>query len=415
MEAALAADVRAMGPALQPGAVPHRRHRQLDIQRHRLRLAGSGSQVGSEEDARQRAFRGRSFLAPTTVYVLRSQIRRYLQTFPERETAGLRELARDCEKIDVLSQSLDGFNDWLLRQDGAARLVPDAATAHLTGDGSVVPRPGSPARTGEPEDTFQPVRAGQFFFMDLRIIDRFGRVYDIVADNDHRPEQFPLLRAASVTPTEGTELYPHLRGGQRFVQLPPRIFQESRVRLEAVKARDGARYAGGPQAADAERGPVAGWLMLNYLDKTLLVYAPDGTGLGELRVIHNEDGQKETAWNPLPHAPYPDPEAFEAAYPHLARWVIPLRGENTGRFEDLLETIDGALDSIDSPHAEDDRTVARLVGRPVALIRAGLGVDLKGPRSPTAAGKTSCPRPRRTTPPIGGRSASATRTASRTV
>ncbi|MGY4956937.1 hypothetical protein [Streptomyces nigrescens] len=31
------------------------------------------------------------------------------------------------------------------------------------------------------------------------------------------------------------------------------------------------------------------------------------------------------------------------------------------------------------PHAEDDRTVARFVGRPVALIRAGLGFDLKGP------------------------------------
>ncbi|ARF53246.1 hypothetical protein [Streptomyces gilvosporeus] len=363
---------------------------------------GTGSTVGSEEDARQRVFRGRAFLAPTTVHVLRGQLRRYLETFPEPETAGLAALREDCKELDVLSQSLDGLNDWLLRQDGAARLVPDAQSADLTGDGSTVPRPGPREQSAAPEDVFQPVRAGQFFFTDLRIIDRYGRVLDIVADNEGRPERFDPRRAVSVTPTPGRRLFEDVRGDQRFIQLPPRMLHEARVRLDTVDAHDGSRYATGPRAADvgavtgapadvaagclgagagAGAGPVAGWLLLNYLDRTLLVYGPDGAPLGELRVVRNISGVRATAWNPLPHSPYDNPgsDAFKAAFPQLSGFATELLRQSAASFDDLMESIDEALERVESPHAEDDRTAARLLGRPLALVRADLGIDLRGP------------------------------------
>ena len=43
-----------------------------------------------------------------------------------------------------------------------------------------------------------------------------------------------------------------------------------------------------------------------------------------------------------------------------------------------MESIDEAFDHIDDPAPAEDRWIARLIGRPVALVRADLGIDLQG-------------------------------------
>ncbi|GGX55150.1 hypothetical protein [Streptomyces noursei] len=346
---------------------------------------GTGSPVTNEHEARLRVFRGRGFLTPTAVHVMRGQLRRLCRTFSD-DAAALGGLDDDIKARDLLSQALDGLNDWLLRQDGAARRVPDATMLPFTGEGSTVPRPGAVVPPPEPEDVFQPVRAGQFFFTDLRIIDRFGRSVDIVGQYGSGDEQFDPHPARSVTPSR--VLYPNAPGAQRFVQLPPRVLHEARVRFEAVDAATGTRFATGPAAADlgapgAAVGPVGGWLLLNRLDHNLLVYAPDGAPLGELRIVTPPDGGRALAWNPLPNSPYyahpPQSETFRAAFPQLGGFAGTLLSRPHTAFEDLLTAIDAALRSIETPDPQDDRTVARLIGRPLALVRADLTIDLNGP------------------------------------
>ncbi|MFF8717481.1 hypothetical protein ACF07T_39685 [Streptomyces sp. NPDC015184] len=343
---------------------------------------GTGSTATDESSARRRFFRGRSFLTPTMRHVVRAQLARYLETYPQASSLGIAALREDLGRLDLLSQTLDGFNDWLLLQGGGPRLLPPGDMADLLGDSGTRPVPGDHNHTDA--EVFQPVRAGQFFFHDLRIIDRFGRTVDIVNDRQNHIEQFTPVRAASVTPPDHQQrpLFPDAVGNQRFIQLPPRILQGARVRLEAVNSSTGAAYPSAPTARDsaAPTTPVAGWLLVNHLDQTLMVYGPGGEPLGELRVLNTT---QSIAWNPLPHSPHPDPASteFRAAFPVLAGFLAGLRGQPQApaAFAALLATIDQALDLIVDPAAQDDDVPAKLIGRPIALLRADLAIDLQGP------------------------------------
>lgn len=346
---------------------------------------GDNAQRGTGEGGlRWLYFTGRTYLTPSAQYVEREQIRRLLETYPSEDDGVLRALRDDLDGLDQLSQSLDGFNDWLLQQDGAARFNPSGDIGRAVGDQGAVPMPqsGQPAdpEDGTPaEDWFQPVRAGTFFFHELMIIDRFGQTVHIARPTDEHYKTLTPRRSRSVTPTKGTELSPTFSQVRRLIQLPPRLMQEARVRLETVAACDGASFAAGPTALDAvsDTSPVAGWLMLNYLDRTLLVYAPSGAPLGELRVVATESGSEETAWNPLPHSPHADPR-FDGEFPHLAGFLARLIGPYPERFHDLIKTIDGTFDTVTEPSATQDRSPARLIGRPVVLMRVDLALQLRG-------------------------------------
>ncbi|MBL1102583.1 discoidin domain-containing protein [Streptomyces coffeae] len=341
---------------------------------------GQGALAHDGAENQWPAFTGRSYLTPTSPYVLRQQVRRYLQTYSTAETEGLDTLLGIYADLDVVSQTLDGFNDWLLRQDGGARLIPPAALAdaQLLGDPQRVPSPGRPDDPPN-DERFQPVRAGQFYFHRLQIIDRFGRTAPFMSNND--PGTLWPYPAASVLPDRGKPLYvpqgeERPPNNHRFIQLPPRLMQPARVHLAPIRAADSAGYAGLPPADDPAATPVVGWLMLNYLDQTLLVYAPDGSPLGELRVVGD---RARVAWTMLPHAPYARPEDFAGAYPELSTMVVALRTSGPASFDALLTTINDSLESITDPSAQADRSPARLIGRPLALIRAELAIQLQGP------------------------------------
>ncbi|MET8623821.1 discoidin domain-containing protein [Kitasatospora sp. NPDC004669] len=345
-------------------------------------------------------FQGRSFLAPTTAYVLREQAKRYLNTFSPAEAQGLSGLLDYYAELDVLSQTLDGFNDWLLEQDGTARLVPSPEDAdedadpelfERFGDALRVPQPDLPGRPDQ--GRFQPVRAGQFYFNRLQMIDRFGRTFDFMALNSEDPASMQPQpeKAGSVRPDPTKPLYtkpglPKPNDDWRFIQLTPRLMQPARVRLEAVRARDDAAYPGLPSVGDPGQTPVVGWLMLNYLDRTILVYAPDGAPLGELRVVGEGTG---LAWTVLPHASHgrPSDQDFRDDFPQLAAMLTALldHEDAPGAFEALVHTIDQSLQSVTDRSPQTDRSPARLIGRPVALVRAELEVQLQGPPLTTPA------------------------------
>ncbi|MGK5631694.1 hypothetical protein [Streptomyces sp. URMC 123] len=314
------------------------------------------------------SFANRAFLAPTVPYVLASQTKRLMRTYAPADARALTGLRATLGDLDLLSQTLDGFNDHLLMRDTGVREVTPANVAPLIGEAGHVIAPGSPDDAEEAEFRFQPVRAGQFYFRDLRIIDRFGRCAVLTAvDGDQHLSFWPKVRGEA---KPSAPLAPDIDSPNRFVQLPPRLLQEARTLL---------RTESGTESRTAPASPVSGWLLVNHLDRTLLVYGPEGDPLGELRVIRTPQGERHTAWTPLPTSPYQDARAqdFADAHPHLAGMVKGLLGP-TGPFTALMATLDARLSDTTDSATGDLTNPARLIGRPVAIYRARLDLELKG-------------------------------------
>ncbi|MFF3863295.1 hypothetical protein [Streptomyces sp. NPDC002209] len=339
---------------------------------------GDGAEAGDGEgNLRWHIHNARTYLAPTTQSVLRSQLARYLATFPHLPADELCALRTQLLNADLLSQTLDGFNSWLLQHDPTANLGPDPATAAITGlqDTSAVPH----------QANFQPVRAGHLFFCELEIIDRFGRSLPVIDTSNN--QQRVLHRTPSVVPDHPAS--GKLTDLQRFAQLPPRLLQPTRLGFTAQPPSTATANTPG------QPPPVLGWLLPNHIDTSLLVHAPDGQGLGSLHVTQTGSGQAPT-WTALPSSPHPDLDArdFEAAHPGLVPLLRHLRDQTATVFAAFLTTLDQSLATIPDPGAHSDRALAGLAGRPIAVIGAELRLELQGPPLTDPSWNTAITPPR---------------------
>ncbi|MFJ8310254.1 MULTISPECIES: hypothetical protein [unclassified Streptomyces] len=341
---------------------------------------------GSNAVTAPTALSGRAMLNPLPGFNTRARLAQHAATHPRGPVAKLLELRQQADDWDMLSQSLDGTNDWLAQHSPSTNIAPVGALGDLTDTSksrvslSEVPDPG-PGSAGDGRE-FRPVRAGQFTFEELLVVDRFGQSLAIISTDNVR--RYPVERADSVTP----DITVHPDDPDRWVELPPRILQPARLRFDFVSARDDQHRIdvdAGPGEADGQT-PLCGWLLANRLSNSLLVLAPDGRGLGEIRTVLDTAHRQIAVWSPLPGSPYPDVEAgspsereFAADLPHLHGFVTELLDPRRGApaFAELLAVVDAAM-SATAPGGDDD-SLAALAGRPLALLRARLGFELDGP------------------------------------
>lgn len=324
---------------------------------------------------------GRTLLSDHLPRSLAGRIRQYALQAPE--------LAPHCgapayrvEAGDILSSSLAGLRDLLIGQDPGQGVPPLGAPAELVdliGDAyRTNPRPGllPDGRTGRQGSGFQQLRAGQFRFVRLTLVDSFGRALDVISragtggTSAHRhPVVADRLRPQHVPEALGTT-------PEHVVQLPPRLPQAARLGLELMDAtRDTyeATYLG-------DGNPIAGWIVPNAIDGSLAVYEADGTPLGLLRRAYRLGRPApETVWSPLPREPAGLP-ALPAASPHLQQLIDWFQGADA---EDspLAATL-GILNTslVDVlPTAGATSASAALAGRPLAVVRCRLRLDLDGP------------------------------------
>ena len=180
--------------------------------------------------------------------------------------------------------------------------------------------------------------------------------------------------------------------------------------------------------ATAAVTPISGYLLPDHMDESLEVFDRFGNPIGEL--LHDAISDAVT-WEPAPgRAVPPDagpltgiPGEFGSHAQHAAMLAAGLiradvdhrhSGAPAARsaLSALLRTIDSTLWSIDTFQAIGSPTIAGLVGRPVAVVRATLRLDAPDDvdevnvleaTAPTAA----APRSQRS-PGSGSRSGSAT-------
>lgn len=264
----------------------------------------------------------------------------------------------------ILSQSLGGFNHAMLQHSQVLQLPVMDPNIDDSGFAQTTERLVAGHETAAPnsQSAFMPIRAGTIALDRLRVIDRFGqsRMVDMSDEN-----QDPLITPA------------HIQRGkhkEHHVVLPPRLSQEARLHFRWL---DAVSEDPGLEANDAS-SPVCGWVIPNFLDNTLDVHDANGAALGA--ITSSDHKGAVGGWRIAPGAAEPvAPDSIEN--PHLRRLVgeiISTIEKEPSYLNGLVQTCGSALQHINPVGFTQHKSAALLFGRPIAVVRACLSLELKG-------------------------------------
>lgn len=337
------------------------------------RWSGGG---GDGLDAHRSTLAGSALVSGRSGSVLGERLRDFLEGIPEG-TAGREELAAQVESLGrahLLTCSFGGLHDQLLLRRLGLRLPvlhPDRLPGRTAPSGAAAVESavrrlvGDETRFTVDDDLpFEPFRAGHLELERLWILDAFGRVQPLGLQAE------PVARAPSVRPPETAGALTH------EIQLPPRFCQPARLQLRWCDARLPRQLH--PSTAVPDTSPIAGWLLPDVVASGVHVYDRAGRLALTLRLGEGEVEVEAPPGHDAPAGP------IELRNPHLGQivgWVLDLKQapeEQRARLQALLALMDRALAGIDPPGGPKDPYAALIAGRPVAVVRASVRLELQG-------------------------------------
>ena len=255
----------------------------------------------------------------------------------------------------VLAQTLSGFNRALVMQQVGYEVDVDLPLG-FPGDEALAQRVRNlveGATQASPISTvsFNPIRSGALRFLELSVVDNFGRARDVDKKKVQAAGAYEDL-----TDQDDGEL----------IRLPPRMVRPTRVHF---RWRDSDPEVDSETNAIPESDPIHGWVVLNHLEGTVVVFDSSGEALGVL-------GGGDRAFGPM-ETLFSTPSGLSDGLDFFLNAFFELDDKGrSGFIEDIIasaETIDGERD-----HAEEAR--AMLVSRPLAIVSATLDLQTWGPR-----------------------------------
>jgi hypothetical protein len=293
-----------------------------------------------------------------------ARVRARAATLSGSDAEALQRLADFLAPVDVSSASLDGVREQLL----GIRYVGHVARPRRA-DGSVA--------LPEADRPPLPLVGGRLRIDALRLVDAFGRTRDV-----------PVASVSTTTTLEvpgdpaAVALRPRLQHGARWLfrlvdpgapaDTDPRSVREAFV--DQVEPRLAVN-------------PVAGFLLPDHVDESLEAFTVHGDPLGELVEDAVTGGVR---WEPAPGRPLPpDAGPLAGTTPQdrlvgevaagLVRADAAARargGPAVSALSALLRVVDTTLWTVDTFSCLGTPSVAGLVGRPIAVVRAMLTLDV---------------------------------------
>jgi len=360
-------------------AEPGRKGWSLDDEKAAFVFAKESVPLGEPQ-----LFEGITLLTPSATLNFRDRLRRCTLT---HDAQVLRDFQDAVQGMNLLCQSLGGFTDQLLMRKARLEMRPlEPGEKGRAPTLSPIYEQVKDIQWLSPltEGKFFPLRHGQVRLERLWVIDAFGQVLKL--DKEKIAEPFRSGRLA----------------GPEGIQLEPRLAQPARLSISWPPARS---WGDAPERDPASGNddafnPVCGWILPNFLDMGLMIYDARGNALGALQSVQRKSwaqgagarrGEIESFhWIDVPGSPSfffgrPVSERIdplgEQANPHLRAFVNGLRhlAEGKGQaFGLFLEGMNKALSAAGRSGFEQNPNLALLMGKPLALVRAAIRLELDG-------------------------------------
>lgn len=354
---------------------------------------------GGAPETVDRDIGGISLLSPHVQFIFKKRLTEYLAKYPDGDLQQLDDWIEQIDQWKILAQELTGMNELLAMRDprafrrpvptdlvgsGTQYSVSDLAgfPSSSTAGGDVLPDALQgkvnqvPYLPNGPDEPFHGVRQGQFYFEALSVYDKFGRQLHVIESGQQSglfgAKNFPLIRDAELMPDKANLIHSEIAA---VAQVPPRVLQDARLDFQLADGTDETKIFG--EAADVN--PIGGWVLPNHIDQGILLYAPDGTSLGEFRLFAQQDGTKVGKWQAPPHSAIASLDDVGREAPLLKSILDAAQIQEQSNFESFLQSIDETLWTIDPLGNRSDQNLSVLIGRPLAVIRARLQLNLHGP------------------------------------
>lgn len=277
----------------------------------------------------------------------------------------LLDIYQIAEDSHFLSQALSGFNNALLMQQQTLQLPvhdPIGFSDYRAFTQLVQQAIGSNANLAPlPLNDFLPIRSGTMRLHQLRLIDSFGQTREVI-ERDAQPASFETAEPFNLSNPVGTD-----------VSLPPRFVQPARLNFRWLSANGG----GAELNSHPESSPICGWLLANHLDNSIVAYDHNGFGIGVI--------DQEAHWRGIPGSDavvHPDNIPNPALRKAIQRLVTSDAESDSQDKKDFLQafitTTDQALENIDPESFAHHQELALLMGRPIAIVRTAINLEVKG-------------------------------------
>jgi hypothetical protein len=327
-------------------------------------------------------FRGRATLHTGTAKTLAASIQQWLLEERQRDqnntgeiddatAQALSQIAGQIGYLDVVTGSFDGLNEELL----GLPVDPFGILTKRAGDVLQKPVPAGPPTL---------LAGGELRLKRARLVDAFGRTLDLPAD-----QVKVVARDEKTGPPSALLMRPRIQRPARWLF---RLVDPTLADLTP-----GAGDANGPAEATVDQinpekmiNPVSGFLLPDHIDESLEAFDTAGQPLGQL--MHEPFGGGVT-WEIAPGRSGPsdagpgfDLQPTQRIVGLLAAGMVaadaqtregkPAGPDDESALSAFLRAIDTTLWTVDTFAPFGNEHIAGLVGRPVAVVRATLRLDI---------------------------------------
>ncbi|KAF8441171.1 hypothetical protein BGX38DRAFT_824376 [Terfezia claveryi] len=243
----------------------------------------------------------------------------------------------------------------------------------------------NPSLLGTRIPAFKPVTHGQLRFRKINVVDKFGQtIYAIDPEVKlGTPPIYPWVSEFYAYQTAPNSNLPNVVDPSRsdkpdlceFVQLPPSINQPARLNAHfVIRGKDIGKNDQLWVPATDWQNPIWGWVVMNYVDRGVQLFLPDGTFYREVRLT--EGIANTSKWLPFQPAKNLEKGAIDWRMGQLDKLLLKLMENDQVYLRAFVDMVETALEDVAPPPASYAQFANALVGRPLALVHVGWSLEL---------------------------------------